>query len=263
MIQPISNNTFQSVKYFSILKLLILQQNISSIWIFGDRNSWNEHGIETNEIVQHLVGTLPKYVFDLNNGTRPACVDNENIKNLIIFLVSQRFGPKELKHICPTDYAMVLIQNTTTKIVLPQKYSNNTLKRLVFGTLNASTIANMELDDDFDSVYANNRSMEDLFTKISSNMNLSEFRIFFQIGPPNSMLAHIDKKYIFYGPDAQVAKEISKMLNATAVYQTNIGIEYPRYEYWFNDTKYTNNAKLLKIRNRILTTNFISDFYQK
>lgn len=258
MIQSISNRTFQTVKYFSILKLMLLQQNISSVWIFGDENSWSQHGKETSGIIQQLVGTVPKYIFDLNNRNEKLCVDNENIINLNIFLVSQNFGTKEMKSICPTDYTMVLVQNIKMTIVLPQKYFKNTLKRVVFGTINSSSIADMNTVEGWIT-----KSMENLFVRQSLNMNSSDFRIFFQLRPPNSMFTLLDKNFIFYGPDAHLAEEITKMLNATAVFQTNIGLEYPRYEFWFNDTMYAENNRILKIRKNIHGSNIISNFYRK
>lgn len=256
MIQPISNRLLQSGKYFSILKLLILQQNISSVWIFGDDNSWYRQGEEMDGVLQHLVGTLPKYVFDLNT-TKTICVDNESIKILNIFFVSQEFGSKELNCICPSDYTMVLAQNSSTQIVLPQKRSDNILRRIVFGTINSTTIA------DFFTLPQNNSPMEDLFIPKSLNLNASDFRVFFQLSPPTSMFSFIDKKFIFFGVDAQLAQEVSKTLNATIVIQTNLGFEYPRYELWFNDTKYAHSSNSLKIRKRILTPSVISDFHQK
>lgn len=262
MIQPILNRLLQSGKYFSILKFLILQQNISSVWIYGDDNSWYQQGEEMDGVLQHLVGTLPKYVFDLNT-TKTICVDNESIKILNIFFVSQEFGSKELNCICPSDYTMVLAQTSSTQIVLPQKLSDNILRRMVFGTINSTTIADLKYFHDSFTLPQNNKPMEDLFITKSVNLNTSDFRIFFQLSPPTSMFSFIDKKFIFFGADAQLAQEVSKKLNATIVIQTNLGFEYPRYEFWFNDTKYVKNSKLLKIRKRILPPNVISDFYQK
>lgn len=259
MIQSISNRTFQTVKYFAILKFMILQQNISTVWIFGDQNSWHQYGIETNGVIQHLVGTLPKYIFNLNNGNKRLCADNENIINLNIFLVSQKFGSNEMSSTCPTDYTMLLVQNNATKIVLPQKYCNNTLTRLVLGTINSSTIDSMKTID-----CLNIKPMENVFVKQSLNMNSSDFRIFFNLRPPDSMFTLMNKKYIFFGPDSHVAKEISKMLNATAVFQTNVGLEYPSFQLWFsNESSYAKNAKILRTRKSIITTNVITDFYQK
>lgn len=259
MIQPISKQLFHTGKYFSILKFIILQQNISSVWIFGDQNSWCQYGQEMDGVLQHLVGTLPKYVFDLNHNK--TCVDNEEIKNLNIFFVSQKFGKNELNSICSTDYTIVLAQSLRTKVVSPQKIPNNIFHRIVFGSINTSTIADMK---NFQGIFSTSyKKMEDLFIIKSLNLNASAFRIFFQLGPPTSMFSLVGERYIFYGPDALMAQEISKMLNATAIIETNIGVEYPLYKTWFNDTRFDRTKIVLQIHKRMLTRSVISNFYQK
>lgn len=265
MIQPISNQFFQTGKYFTILKFIILQQNISSVWIFGDQNSWRQHGQEMDGVLQHLVGTLPKYVSDLNN-TKTTCVDNENHKILNILFVTQKFGSDEQNCICPTDYTMVLVQNSSAIIRLSQKLSSHILHRIVFGTIKSSTIADMEpFHDLFSLTEISHRSMEHLFDTATFNLNLSTFRVLFQLRPPNTMLTLFDKKYILYGPDVLMAREISQMLNATVTIETNIGIEYPKYASWFNfeSPRLTRSSEILKIHRRNLPSNVVSDFYRK
>lgn len=253
MIQPISNRLLQTGKYFSILKFMILQQNISTVWIFGDQSLWYQHGQEVNGVVQHLVGPMPKYVFDFNNIKATTCINNESVKVMKIFFVSQSFGSKELNCICPTDYTMVLVENRTTNIALPENISSNIMQRIVFGTIYDSTIA--------DLTHYRHKPMEDLFTTTSLNLNTSIFRIFSRIRPPNSMayLVNNSKGVTFSGPDAQLAEEISKMLNATAYIQTDIGLEYSNFTSFFNSS----TLRFVKIHKRILSSLAMADYYQK
>lgn len=257
MIQPISNRLFQTGNYFTILKFMILQQNITSVWIFGDQNSWFQYGQEMNGILQHLVGTLPKYVFDMNH-TKELCVDIENVRFLNIFFVSESFGSNELDCICPTDYTMVLLQNSSTKIDLPEKNSSHILQRIVFGTINSSTIA--------DFIHFPDKPMTDLFTGKSLKSNTSIFRIFSHFQPPRSMVFSFDNKtIIFAGADALLVEDIIKMLNATnVVIKNDFGIEMPHYSFVNDsDTRLTKAKKLAKFHKRILSSHTISDYRQK
>lgn len=269
MIRPLSHRLLQNGKYFLILKLIILQQNISSVWIFGDQFAWHQHGQEMNTILQHLVGTLPKYVSDLN-ATKAMCMDNEKIKNLNIFFVVQSFGWNELNFTCATDYTMVLVQDRSTKIVLPQKRASDNFQKIVFGTiLHGLDIADISDCPGYLSLpirYA--EPMKDLFIEKSVNLNVTDFRIFYQLQIPNSMLTLHENKFFFFGPNAQLANEVTKMLNATPVIQTDLGFEYPNESYYnlFKDAKFIRSKTYLKVRERImplLPQNTIADFYAK
>lgn len=252
MIQPITDHLFHTGNYFAILNFIVLQQNISSVWIFGQH-----HDQEVNGILRHLVmNTFPTYIFDLNY-TKESCVDNEHMKFLNIFFVSQSFGTKELDRICPGDYTMVLVQNVSTKIVLLETVSEHILQRIVFGTINSSTIA--DLKDD--------QPMEHLFTTKPHNLNASTFRIFFHLQTPRSMVFSFDNKtIIFSGIDAHLAEDIAKMMNARdVVIQSDFGIQYPNYAAFFNynNAKVRRTLNFLKFHSRVLSSLTVSDYLQE
>lgn len=257
MIQPIGQNFLQNGKYFSILNFLILQQNITTVWIFYDQLSLHKYGHEVNTVSQYLVGSVPKYISDLN-ANRTMCVDNENIKILSIFFVTESFGPKVVDCICASDYTIVMVENISSKLWLPLKASIRFLRRVVFGRIIGSDIVDL---------MNWSRPMNDLFVKDTHNRSEEKIRFFFEPRPPAAMIQLLDEKLMFYGPDAYLAREISKMLNMTAVIETNFGIEYANLslKVWFdtNDTKYWRSVQSFRIRERMLQPMNISNFYRK
>lgn len=266
MIQPIkTHRLLQNGKYFSFLKLIILQQNIASVWIFGDQFAWDQCGHEINIIVQHLVGTFPKYIYDLNS-TKPVCMDHDQFKVLNIIFVSQSFAPENLRCTCPTDYTIVLVPNSTTKIRLPRQRSDNVLQRIVVGTIHSSDIDNVKPFQGGSSPLFHTNALHNVFSPKPSKLNKSAmFRINLQLRPPSTMMYYLNHTYGFYGPNANLAEEISKMLNMTLIVESNVGIEYPKFASWFNSTdkRFSYSAKLLTIRKRMIPPKAIYDFYRK
>lgn len=268
MIHPIKpHGLLQNGKYFLLLKLIILQQNIASVWIFGDQFAWDQRGHEINIVIQHLVGTLPKYVYDVNT-TKTVCVDHDQVKILNIIFLSKSSDSEDLHCTCPTDYTIILVPDSSKTLPLPRKRSHNILRRIVVGTIHNSDIDNIKpFKGRFLSLPVNNNALHKLFFPKPLKFNHSAvFRMHLQLRPPNTMMYFLNKTYGFYGVDAQLAGEISKKLNVTLVIQSNVAIEYPNFASWFNasDERFKFSEKLLTNRKRMIPSmKAIYNFYRK
>lgn len=265
MIQPITfHPPLQNGSYFSVLKLIILQQNIVSVRIFGDQLARHEQGQEMDTILQHLVGPLPKVVYDLNI-TKTDCTYHDHINILNIWFMSQSFIiSKNLNWICPSDFTMVLVSNASTETILPVIQSDYNMGRTVYGTINGSDIVEMNHHSSF---FVINKTLQNLFVKrpLNSNNRSKVFRTFLQTRPLTSMLFFLDNKFGFYGPDAHLVQEISKMLNMSLILQTSAAKEFGPFESTLNcsNEECLKTQRSFRIHENIILPNVVSDFHQK
>lgn len=262
MIQAVSRHFLQKGKHFSILKFIILQQNISSVWIFCDPCSSYQYGQEIDAVIQNLVGALPKYVFDTTQINKITCTDNEDMKNLNIFFVAESFGYNELRNVCEFDYSLVLAQNASVNLY-PKEISH----RIAFCRVNSSDISEIKQFEGSDTLHKNIVSVNDLFTTNSIDLNKKYLRIFFHLAPPKSMMFLIGDEFRYFGPDALLAHEMSKMLNMTPVTESDVGYEYSNESltamFVKSSPQYQKGIQLLEWDPKNLRHFYISNLRQK